>query len=227
MLVWAAVAATAVAWGLKLFVRPLAVPASATVAVQLPSTVADLSPLFGVAPPPVVSTEQAAPPPPEASRFQLIGVVAARAVASQGLALIAVDGKTPRAYRVGAAIDQGLVLQSVQARKVDLGPRGGVATVSLELPALPPPATGVPTPATGAPNLPPAAAAPPLPMPPPGMAPQVLPGVTPNPAVSLQERLRALRSQGPVNQGAPQPNLMPQAPGILPGAQTGNANQQR
>ena len=132
-LVWAGVAGSAVFWGLKLFVRPLAVPAQALVAVQPAVTTADLSPLFGVPPPPPAT--ELAPPPPEASRFQLLGVVAGVAAdaRSQGVALMAVDGKTPRAYRVGAAIDEGLVLQSVQARKVDIGPRGGVVDVEADL----------------------------------------------------------------------------------------------
>lgn len=144
--VWALVAASAVAWGVKLTARPLPVPPGTAVATTTVATAADLTPLFGAtAPPPVVVAETAPPPPPESSRFQLIGVVAARhAARAQGVALIAVDGKTPRAYRVGAVVDGELVLQAVHARAATIGPRGGVALVSLELPPLPPPATGVP-----------------------------------------------------------------------------------
>ncbi len=54
-----------------------------------------------------------------------------------GLALIAVDGKPARGFKVGAVIDGNLVLQSVHARGAALGPSGAATAVSLELPALP------------------------------------------------------------------------------------------
>lgn len=142
--VWALVAGSGVFWALKLLAKPLPVPLQATLAGPVaPGLDADLGPLFGVAPAPDVV---AVAPVAEQSRFRLLGVVAARppASTSQGVALIAVDGKPPRAYRVGAVVADDLVLQAVQGRSVSIGPRGGVARVALELPALPPPATGVP-----------------------------------------------------------------------------------
>ncbi len=144
-LIWALVAASGVFWGLKLWASPLTAPPQTALAQVAPATGGDWSRLFGAEPPPA-PVAAAAAPPPESSRFQLIGVVAARKAAahSQGVALIAVDGKPARAYRVGAVIDGDHVLQSVQARSVNLGPRGGPATIALELPPLPPPATGVP-----------------------------------------------------------------------------------
>jgi general secretion pathway protein C len=51
------------------------------------------------------------------------------------MALIAVDGKPARPFRVGATIDEGLVLQAVEGRRARLGP--GVdapSTLTLELP---------------------------------------------------------------------------------------------
>lgn len=70
-----------------------------------------------------------------ASRFAMVGVVADQT--SAGAALISVDGKPARPYRVGDAIEDGLILQSVQARKAALGPAPGAAAVlTLELPAL-------------------------------------------------------------------------------------------
>ena len=75
-----------------------------------------------------------------------------------GLALIAVDGKPPRAFAVGAKLDTDLVLQSVGLRTASLGSPQGARSVLLELPALPAPATGV---------LPPPGAAPAAPAPPP------------------------------------------------------------
>lgn len=67
------------------------------------------------------------------SRFSLAGVIAdqARGVA----ALIAVDGKPPKPYRIGAQVDTGLVLQSVGRRGATLAPSlDGPAAVTLELP---------------------------------------------------------------------------------------------
>lgn len=70
-----------------------------------------------------------------ASRFSLLGVVAARS--HDGAALIAVDGKPPRPYRVGAAVDDTLVLQSVQPRRAVLSSSvGGPPVLTLELPPI-------------------------------------------------------------------------------------------
>jgi general secretion pathway protein C len=145
--VWAALAATAVFWALRLGnVSPVApahtVPVSG---VSLPH--GDLTRLFGAEPPPVAAAE--APMPELSSRFRLIGVVAPRAPGGPGIALISVDGKPPRAYRAGAAVDGDLVLQSIESRGVALGPRGAAAQARLDLPPLPPPATGSLPPAAG------------------------------------------------------------------------------
>ncbi len=212
--VWALVAASAVAWGLKLFTRPLTAPAQTVVAAPSAAAGGDWTRVFGAAPPPPVALAEAAPPPaPESSRFQLIGVVAPRPVAarSQGVALIAVDGRTPRAYRVGAVVDGDQVLQSVQPRGVSIGPRQGQATVTLELPALPPPATGVPSSVSAVMPPPaslPAGALPVLPQP--GMQP-----APPNLSLPPQQRLRALQMPPP-GQALPQPVAPPMAQPLDP-----------
>ena len=225
--VWAGVAGSAVFWGLKLFASPLAVPTQAVVA--LPRSVAggDLTRLFGVDAP--LAVAQAPPPPPESSRFQLIGVVTPRAAAAQaqGLALIAVDGKTARAYRVGTVIDGDYVLRAVSARGAAIGPRNGEVSVSLELPPLPPPATGVPGGALPAAVM--------VPVPPQFPMPAVpgAPTLTPEQAA----RLRAIRSPltnpmgaravmpAPVPADAGQPNADGSAP--APGTVTGDSRRQR
>lgn len=202
-LVWALVAGSGVYWGVRLFARPPTLPPQVSLAQPGPAAGADLSRLFGVsAPPPPPPVAVQAPVAPEASRFKLLGVVAAPPAVShaQGVALIAVDGKIARAFRVGAAIDGDLVLQSVQPRAVSIGPRGSEARVSLELPPLPPPATGVPGEAgsaappavapAAAPAAPPAAA---LIAPPPQLA---LPPGAGN--LTLQQQLR-LRGMRPLN----------------------------
>ena len=117
---------------------------------------------------------------PADPRFKLIGVVAPRSTAAraEGLALIALDDKPARAYRVGAVVDGDMVLQTVHSRGATLGPRGQAAQVDLALPALPPPATGVPasvggviSPAQSPATLPMRPLPPPAPLPPPIEAP--------------------------------------------------------
>ncbi|MCW8181897.1 prepilin-type N-terminal cleavage/methylation domain-containing protein [Verminephrobacter eiseniae] len=72
----------------------------------------------------------AAPP----GRFALIGVLSGRR-SGGGAALIAVDGKPARPFRIGAAVDQGLLLQTLAPRQARLGPHmGGPATVILDMP---------------------------------------------------------------------------------------------
>jgi general secretion pathway protein C len=52
-----------------------------------------------------------------------------------GAALIAVDGKPPKPYRVGAPIDESLVLKSVEPRRATLAANLQAApAVTLELP---------------------------------------------------------------------------------------------
>lgn len=143
---WALVAASAVYWGLRLFVQPQHVPAGTVVASADAPLRGDWSRLLGADAPP----SEAAPAALADPRFQLIGVLSARGAQAEreGVALIAVDDRPPRAYRVGMVVDGNTVLQAVHPRGATLGPRGGLALVSLELP---PPAAA----ATG--NLPSAA----------------------------------------------------------------------
>ncbi|MFZ4479601.1 MAG: type II secretion system protein N [Rhodoferax sp.] len=80
-----------------------------------------------------------------ASRFRLLGVVAASA--SNGYALISVDGKPARPYRVGAAVNDSLVVRSVAPRSAALAPSADApASFTLELPA---PASSEGKPAAG------------------------------------------------------------------------------
>ena len=66
------------------------------------------------------------------SRFVLTGVVADRA--QSGAALIALDGQASKPYRVGASVADGLVLQSVTARRAVLAPAlSAPAALTLEM----------------------------------------------------------------------------------------------
>jgi general secretion pathway protein C len=162
--IWAAVAASAVFWALRLGAGSPVAPAHTVPVSALVVQHADLARLMGAEP--VAAPD--APPPEASSRFHLLGVVAPRGPHAPAVALISIDGKMPRALRSGATVDNDLVLQAVQARSVDIGPRNGPAQIHLELPVLPPPSTGtLPPPVNMAqPVQPPAAQAPQQPAPP-------------------------------------------------------------
>lgn len=211
---WALVAASAVAWGLKVLVRPTAVPAGTLVAEAAPVQQAELTRLLGAdPPPPSAEPEPGAAAAPESERFTLVGVVAPRgpgaARSREGVALIAVDDRPPRAYRIGAAVDGETVLQSVSQRGVELGPRGGPARVALQLPAPEPAATGS-LPALASPQAgpPPRAPAP--------VPPFARPGA---PRVPLPSPMPA---QMPPPQSG-EPELQPEPTEVAPTQPRGNA----
>lgn len=126
---WGLVAASAVYWGVKLSsstaTGPLAPPAPSAP----PSDPAAIARLLGA-----TSTAAAAAPAASlSSRFTLLGVVAE--ADGGGAALISVDGKPPKPYRVGATVDEGLVLQSVQPRRATVAASmQATPALTLELP---------------------------------------------------------------------------------------------
>ena len=69
--------------------------------------------------------------PDVASRFRLTGIIAAGA-GGQGVALLSIDGQPAKPYRVGSLLEEGWMLQSVQARSAALGP-DAKAAVRLQL----------------------------------------------------------------------------------------------
>jgi len=133
--VWALAAGSVVYWGLRLvghgaegrLAPPVAVAPSVTVDAQRVARV-----LGAVAP-----AADASSPASMSSRFALLGVVAG--APGGGSALIALDGQPARPYRVGHAVDDGLVLRSVGARQAILAAtQEGPAVLTLEMPALKP-----------------------------------------------------------------------------------------
>lgn len=129
LLVWGAVAFSAVTWGLR-WSATGAAPSNATAAAQaLPEVdVSAAARSLGAVP------VQAAAAPTLASRFQLQGVMTGGPDA--GAALISVDGKPAKPYRVGAVVADGLVLQLAQGRRISLGVAiDGPQALVLELPA--------------------------------------------------------------------------------------------
>ncbi|HSI57729.1 MAG TPA: hypothetical protein VLA16_09240 [Ideonella sp.] len=147
--VWAVVLATALFWGLRVFVQKPGLPAQ----VQMPSRGlamgGELKRLLGASVVAVVDEEEE--PEEGSDRFHLLGVVAPRgaSLSAQGVALIAVGGEPAKAWRTGAVVDGDTVLLSVDKRSVKLGPRGGPATTELKLPEPEAAATG---PVGGAPG---------------------------------------------------------------------------
>ncbi len=128
LVLWALAGASAVYWGLRLS-APVAGPAPvATAPEQILPDAQALTRLLGA------RAVSAAAEPAAASRFVLKGVLAGTR-SGDGAALIAVDGKPPRHYRVGADIEPGLVLQSLGRREARLGASvDGATTLALELP---------------------------------------------------------------------------------------------
>ena len=143
--IWALVAATAVFWGLRLWVRAPVAPSYAVAVGDAAAVRGDLTRLLGSAPATPVAT---AATPEASSRFRLLGIVAPRNAgasgdgASHGVALIAVDGKMPKAFAVGARLDGDLVLQSVSLRTASIASGQGTAPITLELPRAAAAATG-------------------------------------------------------------------------------------
>lgn len=208
-LVWAALAGSLVFWGLRLFAHPAGVPAQARTVGAEQAVRGDVLRMLGGADP--VAAPAAAAAPPAASRFRLIGAIV------PGWAMLAVDGQPPRLVRAGGRVDGDWVLQSVGARQVAIGPVGGAAVVTLDLPQLPPPATGTLPAATS--GAAPGAGLPAQAMPAPGLPPAPPP---PAPPVMLPPSGAPVPGQDGVVSSSP-PSM--QAPPDGAGTVTGGAMQ--
>jgi general secretion pathway protein C len=134
LLVWALAAASAVFWGARAFSAAKPIPPGAMVAPN--ATVATGGPLNKVLGMTLVARTEEADPVDEDSRFRLLGVVAPRSgSAGGGVALISVGDEPAKPFRVGATIDGDAVLLAVAMRRAEIGPRGGPASLQLELPS--------------------------------------------------------------------------------------------
>lgn len=172
--VWAFVAGAIVFWGLRLFVTPTSAPAHAVAVVDGVGGGGDLSRLFGAEAAPEVEA-----PPPESTRFKLVGVLAERQADGRfGVALISIDGKPARPYRVGASVEDNLKLKAVSANSASFGSTQGTTAFTLEVPRLPEPATSTLNPVDSSQLQvipPPAVQAPEVPQPPQPTPPQTVP----------------------------------------------------
>jgi hypothetical protein len=129
--IWALVAASTAFWAIRIFAAPLSVPVGA----QTPPVASSNGPmerLFGAV---VVPTTAAPVAPPESQRYQLVGVIAPPAGATEGgYAVISLDAQPARTWRVGATISGNTSLLSVSKRGAEFGPPGGPSAFSLQLP---------------------------------------------------------------------------------------------
>jgi general secretion pathway protein C len=124
---WALVTASVVYWGLKLTARPGDGAAPVAIGDGAPADPASVARLLGA------TSALAAPVASLASRFALLGVVAGES--HNGAALIAIDGKPAKPFRVGTVVEEGLVLQAVESRRAVLAASiGGPPALTLELP---------------------------------------------------------------------------------------------
>jgi general secretion pathway protein C len=135
-LLWALAAGSAAFWILQGVnaapsdsAAPLTKPALTTNHTPAASNVPQIATLLG-AKNPVIPTAASAAAASQA-RFQLVGVLAVSS--KKGAALLAIDGKPAKPYRLGALIEDGLEVTAVAARSVSIG-RNGTTAFTLELP---------------------------------------------------------------------------------------------
>ena len=169
-LLWLVAAASAVYWALK-FVQGASTPANAAVVAPAPATGVDTAALakgLGGGLPDTVAVRPDTPATGgvNASRFVLTGVVMGKS-GGQSLALIGVDSKPAKPYRIGAQVADGVVLKSVLNRQALLAanlqaptevtldlPKQAGASVGMALPIAPPPAVSAYTPPPTIPTAP-------------------------------------------------------------------------
>lgn len=201
LLIWAAVAASAVYWGLRLFTPATAVPAGAVVADAPAPAAGNLERLLGVPPAQAAPADDEDAALPADSRFRLVGVVAPRGASGAGLALISVDGKPARTVAVGRELEPGVRLLAVGHRQAELGAGRGAPSMTLALPALAEAQRGRPGEAT-APVQPPGAGAAPMPAFARPGAPFVAPGGVP--AAAMMPRVTGgMPARAPEMPGTP------------------------
>ena len=132
LLVWALVAYSAVVFVLRWDVDEDVINASSVVGQGQSQGLPDVDALavtkaLGAAPAQSASASAA-------SRFVLVGVMDGGP--AQGVALISVDGKPAKPYRVGQSVSEKLIVVATGPKKAELGPQAGASsTLVLDLPA--------------------------------------------------------------------------------------------
>lgn len=133
VVLWLLAGLSAGYWGLQLLGRTPAVPVPPPASVPVAPDGALVARALGQLGEPAALPDDAAPLAAGDARHVLQGVVGDR---GDGVAaLIAVAGRPARPFRIGMAVDDGLVLHSVQGRTARLAPSTRSApTVELRLP---------------------------------------------------------------------------------------------
>lgn len=130
---WAAAGASVVFWGMRLSAPAAGMAAPVALVAPAAPDAQALARVLGAVPA-APGAASAAPVASLASRFSLIGVLSGRS-SGGGAALIAVDGKPAKPFRLGAEVDEGLVLQALSPRQAQLGGSlDGPATLTLDMP---------------------------------------------------------------------------------------------
>ncbi|MEJ7928818.1 type II secretion system protein N [Ramlibacter sp. AN1015] len=134
LLLWALALFSVGYWVLRFMATPVGVPTQAPVVGEpAPTQPAAVARLLGAGAQQAAEPAADAPPPELAKRFVLTGVVAGRS--GGGAALLAIDGRPPRPYLVGSRLDENLIVQAVEGRRVMIGAEpGGPHALVLELP---------------------------------------------------------------------------------------------
>ena len=127
LLLWAAAAAVVVFWVLRFMGSSSAQLPPVPPAQPVQASAQLVAKALGAVALPAAAT------PVAPSRYALQGVLAGHDTGG-GAAVISIDSKAPKAVRVGEAVDEGLILQSLSAHEAKLGPAGGPASMTLQLP---------------------------------------------------------------------------------------------
>ncbi len=118
-LMWLAAALSITYWGLRLAGQSDWTPVNTSLQSSVEANPVAVAMLLDATP--LEATEEETPV--VQTRFSLIGLV--NQGGEQGAALIAIDDKPPRPYRVGSLVADGLILQSVTAKGARLAPAEG------------------------------------------------------------------------------------------------------
>ncbi len=146
-LVWAACAFGLAFWGLRWLAKPLPVPDYSSAVSMVNAPRSDMTRLLTAPETAASATEPASDQSALAARIQLIGLMAAPSGQGAGVALLTVDGKPAKAFRVGQMVDGEHVILAITKQGVNIGlPNDAnaatAAAVTLPAQALPPAATG-------------------------------------------------------------------------------------
>lgn len=132
LLLWAAAAAIVVFWVLRFAGTESGKLHSVTSAQPVQANAQAMAKALGAVALPATTVATA----PVSSRYALLGVLAGHD-SGGGAAVIAVEGKGSKAVRVGEAVEDGVILQSLAAREARLGAVGGPVSTVLQLPKPP------------------------------------------------------------------------------------------